>query len=380
MRICCIAPSRIPSETANSIQAMKASHALAQLGHEVILIAPGSGPPGQTQQEKWRLLADQYGIETYFQQVYLPPFDGWLARRLFPWRAIWHAGRFKPDLIYTWLYQSAIGGLLQGRKVVLEMHGLPEGRFARMWYRLYLLLPGQKRQMVITRALKDRLERDFSLPQPETMIAPNGVALERYDQLPAPDEARRQLGLRQQPTVACTGSVYAGRGVELVLSLAGQMPDVHFLWVGGRPKEVASRRDEVQQLGLKNVTFSGFVPNADLPLYQAAADILLMPYQLDVGGSSGSAPVEFFSSMKMYEYMASRRPIISSDLPVIHEVLDEHSAVFCPPADPHVWESAIRRLLAHPDEAARLTEHAHQQVLPFSWTSRAEKVLQGWKI
>jgi len=80
MKICCIAPSRIPSETANSIQAMKASHALAQLGHEVILIAPGSGPPGQTQQEKWQLLADQYGIETYFQQVFLPhSMAGWPA-------------------------------------------------------------------------------------------------------------------------------------------------------------------------------------------------------------------------------------------------------------------------------------------------------------
>jgi len=167
--------------------------------------------------------------------------------------------------------------------------------------------------------------------------------------------------------------------VELVLSLAGKMPEVYFLWVGGRPKEVANRREEIQRLGLQNVTFSGFVPNAELPLYQAAAELLLMPYQLDVGGSSGSAPVEFFSSMKMYEYMASRRPIVSSDLPVIHEVLDEHSAVFCPPADVQAWESAIRRLLANPDEAARLAEHAYQQVLPFSWTSRAQKVLQGWE-
>ena len=358
---------------------MKACHALAQLGHDVILIAPGVGPAGETREEKWQYLADQYGVEKYFQQIYLPPFDGWLARRFFPWRAIGQARKLKPDLIYTWLLQSAAGGLLQGRRVVLEMHGLPVGRFAGVWYRLFLLLPGQKRQMVITHALKDRLAAEYTFSQPETLIAPNGVELERYDQMPAPAEARKQLGLPEKPTAACTGSVYAGRGVELVLALAKKMPEFHFLWVGGRPKEVDRWRSEMLRLAVDNVTFCGFVPNADLPMYQAAADILLMPYQDTVGGSSGTAPVEFFSSMKMYEYMASSRPIISSDLPVIHEVLDRQSAIFCPAADVNAWEAAIGKLLQRPDQAAALADHARQQVQSFSWVARAEKVLAGWE-
>ena len=48
MKIACIASSRIPSETANSIQAMKVCQALAQNGHQVTLIAPGSGPESET--------------------------------------------------------------------------------------------------------------------------------------------------------------------------------------------------------------------------------------------------------------------------------------------------------------------------------------------
>ncbi|HKJ28544.1 MAG TPA: glycosyltransferase family 4 protein, partial [Anaerolineales bacterium] len=150
MKICCIAPSRIPSSTANSIQAMKACNALAQLGHEVTLIAPGSGPAGATEEEHWAVLSEQYGIDSYFAQKFIPPFDGYLARRVFPWRAVWQARQYKPDLIYTWLIQSAIGGLLEGVPVVLEMHDIPIGRFAGFWYRLFLSLPGEKRQMVIT--------------------------------------------------------------------------------------------------------------------------------------------------------------------------------------------------------------------------------------
>ncbi len=119
MRICCIAPSRIPSETANSIQAMKACGALAQLGHEVILIAPGFGPQADTEQAKWELLARQYGLSVPFRGVYLPPFDGYLARRIFPWRAVLLARRLKPDLIYTWMIQSAVMGLVFGLPVTL---------------------------------------------------------------------------------------------------------------------------------------------------------------------------------------------------------------------------------------------------------------------
>lgn len=378
MKICCIAPSRIPSSTANSIQAMKACNALSRLGHEVVLIAPGSGPEGETTEEKWALLAEQYGIDAPFELRFIPPFDGYLARRVFPWRAIWQARRYRPDVVYSWLIQSAIGALVGAWPVVLEMHDMPIGRFAGFWYRIFLALPGKKRQMVITQTLKEQLAADYKHAQPESFITPNGVDLKRYADLPAPAQARQQLGLPEMPTVSCTGSLYAGRGVETVMALAKRMPKVHFLWAGGRLKELPHWQAAAEVLKLNNLTFAGFVPNAELPLYQAASDILLMPYQESIGGSSGSAPVEFFSSMKMYEYMASKRPIISSDLPVIYEVLDEKAALFCPPADLDAWEAAIRDLLAHPDKAAALAETAYQLVQPFTWTARAEQVLEGW--
>lgn len=41
MRIACIATSRVPSRTANSIQVMKVCQAFVELGHEVRLWLPG---------------------------------------------------------------------------------------------------------------------------------------------------------------------------------------------------------------------------------------------------------------------------------------------------------------------------------------------------
>ena len=50
--------------------------------------------------------------------------------------------------------------------------------------------------------------------------------------------------------------------------------------------------------------------------------------------------------MKMFEYMAAERAIITSDLPVIREVLNESNAVFCPPDEVDAWKTAIEGLLA----------------------------------
>ena len=66
MKILCATTSRVPSSTANSIQAMKACHALAVLGHEVRLLLPaGSFPPGQP--PSWPSLAAHYGLNQAFQ-------------------------------------------------------------------------------------------------------------------------------------------------------------------------------------------------------------------------------------------------------------------------------------------------------------------------
>ena len=66
MRIACIAPSEVPSNTANSIQVMKACHAMAQLGHEVCLWVPGNLGP------TWEQLAEHYGLETPFEIRWVP--------------------------------------------------------------------------------------------------------------------------------------------------------------------------------------------------------------------------------------------------------------------------------------------------------------------
>jgi glycosyltransferase involved in cell wall biosynthesis len=148
------------------------------------------------------------------------------------------------------------------------------------------------------------------------------------ENLPSPVEARRQLNLKEGLTVGFTGHIYPGRGADLLFELAKQMPNVNFLWVGGTPELVDFWRGKLTEAGMTNVTMTGFVKHERIPLYQAAADVLLMPYSRSIEASSGQDIAEVINPMKMFEYMASGRGIVSADLPSIREVLREGMRCF----------------------------------------------------
>jgi glycosyltransferase involved in cell wall biosynthesis len=182
------------------------------------------------------------------------------------------------------------------------------------------------------------------------------------------------------PTVLCTGHLYEGRGVDLFLTLAGKFPKASFVWVGGRSADVEKWKNQATAQSLENLTFTGFVPNESIPLYQSAADVLLMPYQRTVATSSGGNTASICSPMKMFEYMAAARAILTSDLPVLHEVLDDSMAVFCQPEDKETWEIALAGLLTDEKRRQALGQCARTSVEKYSWDVRARHILQGFKI
>jgi glycosyltransferase involved in cell wall biosynthesis len=176
----------------------------------------------------------------------------------------------------------------------------------------------------------------------------------------------------------CTGHLYAGRGADLFLALAKSIPHAHFIWVGGRPADIATWQAKATSQNITNLTFTGFIPNQDLPLYQSAADILLMPYSRSIMGSSGTADsASVASPMKMFEYMAAGRAIVTADLPVIREVLNEKNAVFCKPDNIDDWKLEIEKLLADESLRTELGKHAKESVQGYTWLARAEKIISG---
>jgi glycosyltransferase involved in cell wall biosynthesis len=372
MKIACISPSLIPSTTANSIQAVKACHALASLGHTVRVFTPGDGIVS------WEDLSDMYELTVPFDitRVKSAPY---LKRYDFIWESLRETQTWQADLVYTWLPQCAWLAGKRGIPSVLEMHDRLTGKLGPWFFNRYLNTKPKKRILIITRTLQKVLERqtDRAFDPAIVQIAPNGVDLERYENLPDAPAARSRLGLPEKFTAVYTGHFYAGRGMDLLFQLAGKMPEVSFVWVGGKPEDVSNWQKKVESAGIRNVTLTGFVPKMQLPLYQAAGNVLLMPYETAITGSSGGNSAEICSPMKMFDYLATGRVILSSELPVLHEVLHTDNAIFCPPGNVDSWSRAIQSVREDHIFAETLSVKAKQDAAQYTWQNRARQALKG---
>ena len=370
MKIIFIAPSTIPSETANSIQVMKVSQALTQLGHETTLVIPGTPCPDMD------LLKQHYGISTLFPVRWFPAKSG-LHRIDFCWKAVRFARKEGADIVYTRMIWAALFALRKNTPVIVHMHGIPTGRLGPLLYRRYLKQNGKKLTIFTTLGLKQLIEKELHVKHKldEAFVCSNGVDLNRYQEMPPQEKARKLLGLPEQFTAVYSGGFYAGRGVETIFKLAKVFPNVHFLCVGGKPGVVAELQKQVDAEKISNLTLTGFVANEKLPLYQATADILLMPSATHISGSSGGDIAAETSPMKLFEYMACKRAILCSDLPVLHEILNEKNAVLYPPEDFQALVDAFTALMKDKKKREAIGAQARLDVSKYSWTDKMRSII-----
>jgi len=163
-------------------------------------------------------------------------------------------------------------------------------------------------------------------------------------------EARRRLGLDGEKVVMFLGTPRAHKGVDdLVAAVATLTPPVRLVLVGTPPASPAGRRWAARPF----VTALGEIPFGDVPRYLAAADAVAVP-QRDTADTLGQVPA------KLFDAMALARPIVSTTVSMIPEILDG-CGVLVPPGDVAALASALRRVLERPDEAGELGRRARER-------------------
>ena len=370
MTIVYLSSSTIPSRTANSIHVMKMCQAFTRLGHRTVLITPDTGEVGLDVSDVFAF----YDVERIFRLLRLPRPSVRGRRYLFGLLAALRAKSLRPDLVYGRCLRSCFLASKLGVPVAYEAHATIEGtkRLTHEVHARLLRSPNLKRLVVISEALKRDYEDLYNVSAERIVVAHDG----------ADEPARRaplRLGRNGRLKVGYVGHLYPGKGMEVVSMLAQRCPwaDVHV--VGGRVEDV--RYWKSQTKGIPNLMFHGFVPHAETDGYRASMDVLLAPYQRSVATSGGGSLdiAAWMSPLKLFEYMAAGKPIISSDLPVLREVLTHDcNAWLCPPDDTGRWVSALETLNRHPETRERLGEQARRDFLArHTWSARAQKLLEA---
>lgn len=252
---------------------------------------------------------------------------------------------------------------LSGRMTLLELHSPVETQRERWMFRLFLRASGCRGLITITEALKLRFLEEFGADLSHRIhVLPDAA-----DPIMIPDHKVSKSG-----TVGYVGSFLPGKGVETVLKLAAAMPDIQFVLIGGPESNLPSGVHPT------NLRFLGVLPHAEAMRAMAGFDVALLPNQNRVLVSGGIADIgKWTSPLKLFEYMAARRPIVASRLPVLQEILtDGANALLADPLDLEEWDRQIRRILADPNLAKSLVETAHRDFLNrYSWDARARRII-----
>lgn len=374
MKIAYIAAAQIPSMKANSIQVMKVCQALRLNGETVHLYVPG------TRQYSWNELKAAYGINEEFPITWIPAVKGGKGLD-FILRSVFNGKKANCEVIYTRAIWAAFIGLWINLPIIYEVHDIPGGRIGSRLFRSYLLSKKKKLTVMITRALKEKIEErfQFHFTDKDSIVAPDGVDLDRYAHVPNAVECRKRLGFEEKITAIYTGGFYPGRGVDLLFSLAIAFPQVQFIWIGGEKDSIAYWSDQIREHAVANINLTGFIPNKDLPLYQGAADILLMPFGKIVSVSGGGNTADICSPMKMFEYMAAGRAILSSDIPVLREVLNESNAMFYAAEDLEDLKRQFSVLLEDQARRHTIALKAAEDVKAYEWKTRMDQIMQVFK-
>ena len=368
MRLAYFSSSIIPSREANSVHVMKMCQALARQGHEVLLAAIAGDPA--TSDDFTR-----YGVEPCFELIrHAASGRGPAARIGYAFAApklVRRAGR-RPDLVYGRHLPSISVAAGWNVPVIFESHQAPSA-IERWFERRLFARPNFARLVVISEALRDEYRRLHPKLSPKRIL----VAPDAADPPPdVPDDVA--AAIRRSPDrlqVGYVGHLYPGKGVDVVLDLARRLPEVDFHVVGGTDGDLAAVQARVNGSG--NLVFHGHVDPQSTEAYRRAMDVLLAPYQHRVHAAGGRAEIgRWMSPLKIFEYMASRRPMIASDLPVLREVIvDGETGLLAPPTDLDAWVGAVQRL-RDPALRSQLAERASAVWRErHTWSRRAENVL-----
>ena len=165
-------------------------------------------------------------------------------------------------------------------------------------------------------------------------------------------EGRRRLGLSGKRIVMFLGTPRDYKGLDDLASAVASLgrADLSLAVVGAEAGSAAARG--IRERGAA-ATFLPWVPFDDIPMLLSAADVVAVP-QRKTSDTVGQVPA------KLFDAMALGRPVVSTRVSMIPEIL-EGCGLLVEPGDVPALAAAIARLLDAPGEALALGDRARER-------------------
>jgi len=368
-----ISPSIFPSQAANSTHVILQVDALAKLYDQVLLVGMAARGVKSVSDIKDQLI-DEYGVSMGNIDLALCRnvlgFAENLMIALFSVRFILLAR--DANVVTRNIYAAFLGLFLMRGSFIYETHNVENGFRSKL--QRTLLKAKRVQVIVISNSLKKILVENYELKNNRITVC-HDAARSNLPLIKA-SQAKMFDGIAEYTNIiGYFGSLYPGRGIDIIEGMAKRMPESLFVVFGPSNQNLEFER-RVNKAH-SNVRFYGFVSHKEIHRNMSECDFLLMPYQKTVSiGPSGSDTSKWMSPMKMFEYMAAARPIISSDLPVLREVLtDKVNALLVTPDNIEKWVEATCSLRDDSSLRGDLAHNARSDYeTKYNWSLRASVI------
>ncbi len=373
MKLIYLSPSGLFDDWARPVQIMKMCEAFSKNGVEVELVVPKRKNKKEEENPFVYL-----NVSETFKIKSLPIIDlsyGNPSKFYFVLRWVSFLMVSKMYLLfkkYDALYTREPYYQLFFRNIYLESHKLPH-RINSIYKFIFKNLKGI---IVLTSAMKSKII-SLGVSPDRILVSHDAVRVEDFLNTISKSESRKKFNFPDKKIYGYVGTLKTfnmEKGVSDAISALEFLKEEYILCVvGGDPVDVDFYKEMVKNKGLDNrVIFTGRVLQKNIPEYISACDVVVAPFP------KNEHYEYYMSPLKIFEYMASKRPMVVTNLVSLREVLrDKETALFIEPNNPKQLASAVEELVNNPDLAEKISQNAYLDMEQnYTWNKRAENIIE----
>ena len=309
--------SSIPSELPSSLQIIKTCESFVKNNYDVTLIKPATGLKNITIKKfydlKYHVNINEFklvkkfprGLDFYFFSIY----------------CLFTILKNKKSITITRNYFTCFLLTLFKKKVVLEIHHDTniEGRITKFILRYFNFLNNEHliNIVAITKSVKKLFISKYKVYKKKITVLPSGssIVIKKKTKL-----------FNSKIKVGYFGSLSTSKGINTLIKLSKIDKENDYYIFGGSKNQIYQLRKKFTN---KNLYLKESIPYYQVPQKMMSMDVLAIPYSKEVK-SSGEVDniAKYTSPLKLFDYLAVGKAIISTELKVLREVIDHKNAYF----------------------------------------------------
>ena len=367
-----ITNTRLPSEKANSYQSMQMCHSFSKAFNKVELWVGRCNNTKKLSDIKdifgYYNLEKNFTIRSFFQfdSIFLRHLNEFvwanLKSLIFSFNVCLHLIKYRKSseiiiytrdwhILYVYMLFKKIG--LVNNRIFYESH-----KFSKS----ILIILSKIDGLVVINKYLSKVYKEHGIKR--VFTAHDGVNIEEHAEI----SEYKHMPNKEEYIILYTGNLFPWKGVNTLVDSIEYLPkNFKLVCVGGSGKYLNDLKSYVKKTSdLKRINVIAHVSKVELLEYIEDSDVLVLP------NSAKDKMSLYTSPIKLFEYMASNRPIVASNLSSITEVLSERNSFLFEPDNAKDLADKIQKALSL--DCSKAIDQAYEDVKPYTWKKRARNI------